>query len=573
MPTEVCEMSPWLVRSCSPERGCRDMRWVSRLVFALAGVFVLNIQVGCGTSVPNLSDGELPDKPLVGRFEDPKTCGACHPTHFREWQGSVMHYAALSPVFNAFELTVQKLTAGAFAANGIEPNFCIGCHSPTGVFDDELPDYINAESAQPARASLSSVNREGVSCDFCHTVTGPDIESSLLDDGIANMSLIFGPSPNKVGPLVDPADNAYHTSSNSEFITSSEFCGSCHDVRIPKPDVLTGEPFQRLENLFTEWQEGPYATENNPFGRVVRCQDCHMSLYPLTEPGVFPSMKLGTGDQVPNRQHAIHAFTAVSVPFIDHPLFPRNDTDEKDEWGFPLGQQQRREQMLRAACTLTLDGTPSEIQKDAKVLPIRVVVTNTGTGHRVPSGFSQERQVWIELIVRDDVGIIYESGYLKDKAHPETGELQPDGLLDDEDLDDRHFDIDIETLDSHYEPGPDVNQRPEKNLGIKNFQNAFIRVGADGSHEPVINPLLADSMDNSRSLDMLVPTPVLYDVPIPNRAIVGQIRVSARLRYRAFPPEFLRLLVIREPDLVSEEIVDRNTIVDMAEAETTIAVR
>lgn len=535
---------------------------------------IMGVLYGCDT--PELTfptDAPEAVGSVVARFDDPQTCGACHPKHLEEWRGSVMHYAAVSPVFNAFELTIQKLTDGAVAPNGEQPNFCIECHSPTGVFNGELPDFVDDSSARPARDSLSDVSLEGLSCDFCHTVTGPDIAGSLLQDGIANMSLEFAPSDVKVGPINDPVENAYHASTGSEFLRSSEFCGGCHDVRIPKPDVLTGEPFQRLENLFTEWFNGPYNSEDNPHGRVVRCQDCHMSLYPMTEPGVFPAMTLGVGTDVSQRPHALHSFTAVSLPFIDDPRFPNVDTDAVDEWGYPKGQRQRREQMLRAACTITLDATPDRLSPDADVIPIRVTVTNVGAGHRVPSGFSQERQVWVELVVRDDVGVIYESGYLRDKAHPETGELEPDGLLHDEDLDDRHYTIDIETLDTEFSHGLDYDQRPEVNLGITNFQNAFVRIREDGSLEPVINPLLADAMDNTHSLDMLVPRIVPYDVPVPDRGIVGDIHVSARLRFRAFPPDFLRALAMREPQLVTEEIVDRNTIVEMASAEFTISLR
>ncbi len=484
-----------------------------------------------------------------------------------------MHYAAMSPVFNAFELTIRKINDGLVAPNGAAPNLCVGCHSPTGVFENELPDFVDAASAVPVRDRLTAVNREGISCDFCHSVTGPDLEKSLLGDGIANTSVLFGPSETKVGPIADPVASGYHASAETDYINTSDFCGACHDVRLPFADVVTGEPFQRLENLFTEWQTGPYNSTDNPYGRVVRCQDCHMSLYPLAEPGTFPSTQLAVGADMPIRPHAIHAFTAVSVPFMDVPQFPKVDTYETDQWGFPMGQAQRRRQMLRAACTLTLEGTPTNLTRESPVIPIRAVVTNIGAGHRVPSGFSQERQVWIELIVRDDAGLIYESGYLRDKPHVETGEMQPDGLLDDEDIDDRHFTIDIETLDSKYEPGPDHDQRPAVNLGIKNFQNAFIRIAADGTRDLVINPLLASTVDNSRSLPILTPVEVRYDVPVPQRGIVGDLRVSARLRYRAFPPEFLRLLAIREPQLVSEETVDRNVIVDMAEAQATISVR
>jgi len=366
-----------------------------------------------------------PDVVATDAFTHPDTCAGCHPVQHEEWQGSVMHYAAVSPVFNAFEIAMVELSEGMVAADGEAANFCNECHSPIAVYDDEIPGFDPSAGARPMVEALSPLGRQGVSCDVCHTVTGPDHDGSLLGDGIANVSMLFEPGAVRVGPLAD-VESPYHETASSAYLSSAGFCGSCHDVRLPAPDLVTGEPFQRLENLFTEWREGPWATSDNPVGRPVRCQDCHMSLYPLTEPGVFPETRIAADPTLPERRHALHAFTAVSFPFVDDPAFPNVDTDEVDAFGYPRGQVQRREQMLRAACTLSLAGPP-RVDPDFDVLPLDVTVTNVGAGHRVPAGFSQERQVWIELVVSDDVGILYASGHLVDSPHPETGELERDG--------------------------------------------------------------------------------------------------------------------------------------------------
>lgn len=489
--------------------------------------------------------------------------------HDREWRGSVMHYAAASPVFNAFELTVQKLTEGRFAPDGSSPNFCSGCHSPTGVYNAELSNF--ADGATPLVDDLSETALDGLSCDFCHTVTGPDLEGSVLGDGIANLALEYAPSWVKQGPFSDARRSSYHTSTNNDYLRDPAFCGACHDVRLPIPDVVTGEPFQRLENLFTEWETGPYNSDANPYGRVVTCQDCHMSLYPTAPPGSYPLAVVSETSFEEPRRHALHAFTAVSIPLVDDPRFPSTDRTDVDEWGFPVGQQARREQMLAAAVSLTLRPMPASVEPNSNHLPIELTLVNKGAGHRVPAGFSQEREVWVELVVRDDAGVLYESGTLVDSAHPETGELVPDGLLDDEPLRDHSFDIDLDTFTTRYVEGPDRNQRPRRNLGLVNFQNHFVRVNDDGSEDRVLNPLEANHMDNSHSLPILEPVTVRYDVPI-ERAIVGEVHVSARLRYRSFPPDFLRFLAMREPTLVSEDTVDRNTIVDMASVVGTVPV-
>ena len=525
---------------------------------------LLCLLAGCDQCNPKeTGDTALPE------FGAAKTCGTCHPDHLREWEGSVMHYAAGSPTFNAFELVARQKSEGAVAADGANPNFCVGCHSPIGVMRDEFPDYVDAASAEPAFDAMSAVAAEGVSCDFCHTVTGPDLEGSPSGDGIGNASLLNEPGYAKQGPIDEPWENSYHEAERSEYLQSSEFCGSCHDVRIPVEDAVTGEPFLRLENLFTEWQTGPYATEDNPWGTVVRCQDCHMSLYPLEPPGTFPEIRVAQYLDTPVRPHAVHAFTAVSAPLTDD--YPNLDTEEVDASGFPVGQEQRREMFLRAAATLTLEGTRSTLSGGGTVLPVLVTVENTGTGHNLPSGFSQERECWIELVVRDDAGVLYESGYLRDAAHPETGEDAPDGLLDDEELDHGHFHYDDALERYVLEPGPDRNQRPEQNLGLVNFQNAFIYVDGEGTWHEVDSPMDANHMDNTRSLPPLVPRTYKYDVPI-ERALVGDVTVSARLRFRTFPPHFLRKLAAAAPELVSEETLDRNRIIDIAEDTVTVTV-
>ena len=506
---------------------------------------------GCGG--PALPE---PGPPAPVGFSDPATCGGCHPDHLREWRGSVMHYAAMSPVFNALELTIRELSDGLVAADGAEKNFCSKCHSPPAHLMDELPPY----GGPAARDTMSAVSQEGLSCDFCHSVQGPDLQASLTGDGIGNLAVDYVPGLAKRGPYEDANPGAAHGAEGLGYLKSSEFCGACHDVRFPKPDLMTGEPFQRVENLFTEWAGSAFAFHVNRYGRPVSCQDCHMSLYPLTEPGVYPRTRIAVGEGLPEREHALHAFTAVSTPLIDDPRFPNVSSAAVDRFGYPVGQAERRTAMLRAACTVALR-LPARLEPGASALRVEVEVTNVGAGHRVPAGFSQERQVWLHVEVRDEAGLVYESGYLRDRAHPETGELEPDGRLDDEDLLDVHRLIDPATLEDEETPGPDPD--------LVSFQNAFLKRTPQGGWRRVVNPLAADAIDHRPSLGPGLTRVARYDVPL-TRALQGRAEVTARLRYRALPPELLRALAVRHPDLVTEAMIDRNLIVDMAEARAVV---
>ena len=239
----------------------------------------------------------------------------------------------------------------------------------------------------PPEGAMPSLGSQGALCDHCHNVQGAAFQRSLLGDGFANTSqdleftrIKVGPFDNAlpVGPLPDGSDSAqnFHSASSDPdrigYMRSSLFCIACHDVRVPNPDLVAREanreaapedelpgntsepvPYFRLENLGTEWATQAYAfPDKNPFNQKVRCQDCHMSLYPFTEDAsyavndpesgmalpvtsprpappqdVFPVNKAavsadpsvdvtGIGIEVPDRQVVAHYFTGIDVPLV-----------------------------------------------------------------------------------------------------------------------------------------------------------------------------------------------------------------------------------------------------------------
>jgi hypothetical protein len=513
----------------------------------------------------------------------------------------------MSPTFSALEAlgnaySVSQGGDGFAAGTHGTALFCQGCHNPVDTALENFPTLADS-NGQPLRNFASEAGRSGLSCDVCHQISGPDTSMGLgrLGDGIANTAFVLDPGETKYGPLDSVQPNPIHDSSsaydiNGEagYLRESEFCGTCHDVRTPPDgaladsvDPVTGEPFQRLENLFTEWKNGPYGPINNKVGGVVSCQDCHMDLGPPKAAGsyaegettVFPRPNM-----VDEREEVrTHYFTGIDIALVD---FPGLDDEARDENGNPIGQVQRRKVLMESAAELAVSAPESIVA--GNTLPIVVHVTNSGTGHNLPSGFSQERQIWVELTVSDGNGhVVYESGTLRDTAHMETGEFAPDGNLDDEDL--RNFVgpdgfssgvIDPITLEADVIHGPDFNRRhehPAVNQGLANFGNEFIRIpvdpdgvpmrDADGHfiEEEVFMPFLSTHTNNGFSIPALETADVPYDVMVP-AGTVGPIQVTARLRARAFPPRFLRALAVGRPDLVNEKMVDRNRIVEMVSA-------
>jgi hypothetical protein len=75
--------------------------------------------------------------------------------------------------------------------------------------------------------------------------------------------------------------------------------------------------------------------------------------------------------------------------------------------GIPLSAKKRRDLLLRATFRFELDRP----RRSGGALEIPVVVENVGAGHKVPAGFSQEREIWVHLTVRDaSGGTVYEVG-------------------------------------------------------------------------------------------------------------------------------------------------------------------
>ena len=93
---------------------------------------------------------------LENRYPSATTCATCHPSHYREWSASPHAYAQMSPIFNAFNGALLKLT------NGTNGDFCIRCHTPVGMNLEE-PEFMSNMDRHPT-------SREGVTCVVCHRV-------------------------------------------------------------------------------------------------------------------------------------------------------------------------------------------------------------------------------------------------------------------------------------------------------------------------------------------------------------------------------------------------------------------
>lgn len=281
----------------------------------------------------------LPSMPS-SLFETSTGCG-CHAALLEQWRGTMHQQALTDPLY------LYKLEEALAATDGALGPYCNGCHSPIAVMAGEL--------AGMDQSKVSAAGMEGVTCTYCHFMTGTseppgNTSGTVADDGV------------KRAQLKDP--KAPHPAEHSAFHETAEFCGSCHDVYHPVNGLL-------LEATYTEWKAGPYAAQG------IVCQDCHMTPGPgVTKP--YPGKAAAGG---PDREH-IYQMTFVGG-------------------NVGLGKADLAEERLKAAAELTLD--VPEIVESGDV-GLTTTITNVGAGHYLPTGLTEFREMWLEVTAVDASG-------------------------------------------------------------------------------------------------------------------------------------------------------------------------
>jgi hypothetical protein len=339
-------------------------------------------------------------------------------------------------------------------------HWCVNCHAPGENLRPAMPAWSghgSPASRLPMRDLLPAASLEGISCAACHSAIGPVArhaarprayegnafwtstvtgatflarpEDATGRPGIANSGYLLEPrllsSP---GPADGSRAHAPPPVEAARYVASSEFCGACHDVRLFGTDVRgagRGEHFKRLRNAYSEWRA--WAQGERRAGRPApSCQDCHMSLYPGTcaaggsgdqdcpagthfearAPGTYARAAIATSSPAQARVSS-HWFTGVELPLADELPTELVENATLDPDGVPVGMRARRDMLLRHTFRLGL----GQLRRRGGTLEVPVEIENVGAGHRVPGGFSQEREVWVELTVTDGRGsVVYEVG-------------------------------------------------------------------------------------------------------------------------------------------------------------------
>lgn len=370
-------------------------------------------------------------------------CDICHSEPIYDvWRGTMMSQSARDPLVRA-AIATANADAG-FDSDAVAGDYCLRCHAPKG--------WLEGRSHPADGSALNNQDiANGVACAVCHRMVDPQPsggELETVDQEVRNTltatvpisytgsaALIIDPDDNRRGPFAFDPDLSYHTAYQTDFlgqvsapITRSRLCGSCHNVDNPllswdanrseywlnaadtPPTVAQGDLFP-IETTFTEWLYSDYPTGvvapqfagAKPDNTVAACQDCHLQRQTGTaaDPQFNPVTRdCQTDGCLP--EHQIVGGNAWIPSLLQDPTWRLNATSDTAHLQAAAGAAKW---MLRRAADLSATLSTSGTRQ---LITVRVV---NQTGHKLPTGYPEGRQMWIHVRAYDATGnLVYESG-------------------------------------------------------------------------------------------------------------------------------------------------------------------
>ncbi|UCF63559.1 MAG: hypothetical protein JSW33_13490 [bacterium] len=270
------------------------------------------------------------------QYESPTVCKSCHDNFYEQWKQAMMSQAYTHhwDEIEYFKLAVPHAEKDEKVA-GVKAG-CNGCHAPMAFMAGIVP---------PPKPEENTRANESVACDICHTIIG------FKGDIPHNFNYISNPGRTKYGPKPG-LSSPHHDTEYNEFITQSEFCGTCHNEMSPYGVWVKATQL--------EWKEGPYAKEGVP------CHQCHM-----------PKAKGKNAKMAKEDIVAQHLFHGAHDP----------------------GK-------LASAIELRMNPLEREVPYDG-VVSLNVQLFSAKPGHKFPTGSVEDRIVWLHVTATDAEGKSY----------------------------------------------------------------------------------------------------------------------------------------------------------------------
>jgi len=305
------------------------------------------------------------------RLQPPDACGGCHPDQYAQWLGSPMSRAGVNTwVHDVYDGSATPGGMGGFvylrdsalaAANPASE--CSSCHQPETWIDAPHTAMLPHDTDIPGVV-------HGVSCDVCHKIADIDetrINAPGIYPGVVTFTRPAGPAHEQVqyGVLGDvdyALPGAMRASYQPQLV--AEVCGACHqDKNDPDLDGDFDEPNGVLsEPTYLEWAASPYGDLASP--RYASCADCHMA--PAAAARVCSVLDLGRNPAT-IRSHRIEGTTP---------------------------------EYLENAADMTIHAG-----RAGDAVEVEVAITNSRTGHHLPTGVTIRNVILLVEARRVDDGL------------------------------------------------------------------------------------------------------------------------------------------------------------------------
>jgi cytochrome c553 len=558
---------------------------------------------GCHSGVAHLTQGSEHEGSMLardGHFPDGKA-RYTDVSPYGEWSVSMMALAGRDPIFRAqreWEADHRSDCADEIT------DLCYKCHGAAGhrqlKLDDPARKFDHAivfDLPDEPDGKYGALARDGITCSVCHQMSGKDLGKPASYTGNWTPTApgdVVGPYAD--GVRVDPMKRALGKTPSGEdgraaILKSAALCGSCHAVKLPvrKVGSCVDEGSVYEQATFLEWRNSNYRkndefiTDEGKDGETpVPCQGCHMpkkfngkelkKKIASIEDAEFPTSNLqgvpdvhADVDIAPRAPFARHQLNGINLfalsMFAQAPrVFGLADFDYmSNQYGEPTRLQMAA---ALAAGRHFADTAASISISELKVvtedgsepsLQFKVKVTNKA-GHKLPSGVAF-RRAFLEVAVEDAFGnalwisgrtnssgvILGGGGQVLATEFAETTPEPHHKVITSEDevqiYEERVVDSDGKLTTSFLSIYDTVKDNRLLPAGWKaNFAPTMENGQVPHGLEP------KGLNDDSEYPDSGAPAcgcdVVEYRVPF--AAVMGLVRVRARLNYQSIPPYYLR---------------------------------
>lgn len=284
---------------------------------------------------------------LLYPYESSEMCHGCHDEIYEQHQDSMHAKSFSNPLFNAQyfkEIVPRALQDAKFVTDARK---CLMCHAPVV--------YMNYTGLVTTPKQVEKYE-SGVSCDFCHTLSGYAENGDYLQN----------PSGKKLGPFQSAPT---HHAEYSGFLQVGDYCGRCHNA--------TNHNGLEVKSTYYEWRESSYGK------RGMACQECHMNKYGILKKGVA---EFDSG---------VAAHLNIGSTAVEQKVHEKLYTHS-----FPGAHS-----ISQLEDALQIEFRVGTRSADAQGrFPFGIHINNERSGHKMPSGSSDLRFMWMSVAATGDDG-------------------------------------------------------------------------------------------------------------------------------------------------------------------------